>query len=90
MEEINKLRNQIDIIDQMLVKQFCDRLKVCEKIGEIKKANDIPIEDLEREQAVVDRLADFCSEVDYAYVKSLYKRIFTLCKGYEKEQSGKK
>ena len=90
MEEINKLRNQIDIIDQMLVKQFCERLQVCEKIGEIKKANNIPIEDLDREQAVVDRLADFCNEVDYPYVKSLYKRIFTLCKGYEKEQSVKK
>lgn len=87
MEEINKLRKQIDIIDQQIVKEFSERLKVCKAIGDVKKANNIPIEDLDREQAVVERLADFCTEVDYPYVKSLYKRIFTLCKGYEKEQS---
>ena len=88
MDEIKKLRGQIDIIDQMLVQQFCERLKVCEKLGEVKRANNMPIEDLAREEEVVARLADFCDEKDYGYVKSLYKRIFTLCKGYQKD-SGK-
>jgi len=85
MEEIEVLRKQIDIIDQMIVKQFCERLIVCRKIGEVKKNNKITIEDLNREAAVLKRLADFCDDERSEFVGELYREIFRLCKKYQIE-----
>ena len=87
MEKINELRKRIDEIDAKLVALFTERLAVCGEIGEEKKKLSLPVEDAEREEAVVENVKKYTDERSYPYVKSLYKRIFTLAKGYQTENN---
>ena len=41
--ELNELRNQIDQIDEKLVKLFVDRMKLSESIADYKKEHKMPI-----------------------------------------------
>ena len=41
--ELNELRNQIDTIDDELVRLFCRRMEVSEQIADYKRQNGLPI-----------------------------------------------
>ncbi|MBO4573329.1 MAG: chorismate mutase [Clostridia bacterium] len=84
MEDIKALRKKIDEIDAQLVKAFTDRIAVCEEIGKIKKEKGMPIVDEAREAEIIEAFKGKLSERDFGYVKSLYKRIFTLCEACQK------
>lgn len=55
MQEIEKLRLEIDQIHVELARLFKQRLSVTEKIWQIKKANSLPLIDQRREQTIVHR-----------------------------------
>ena len=84
MKELEALRERIDRIDEALVKAFCERLEVSGEIGKLKREKGLPITDEEREAAVTEH-AERLAEKHAGLTKSLYKRIFTLCKAYEQE-----
>lgn len=58
MCDLDKLRNQIDLIDQQLVKLLNERAKVVIEVGEFKKRSKSapPIYAPDRERAVMDRI----------------------------------
>ena len=51
--DIQELRNQINEIDEQLVRVFDARMKVALQIGKYKKENDLPVFDPARERAVL-------------------------------------
>ena len=55
MEDLKQLRQQINDIDQEMVKLFERRMKVSSKIGQFKKENNLPIYDKNREEQVLKR-----------------------------------
>ena len=50
--ELQKLRNKIDQIDQKLLELLADRFKVTEKVGEYKSKHSLSPFSKEREEAV--------------------------------------
>ena len=54
MEKLKKLRDEIDDIDKQIVELIEKRMKVSVKVGELKKENNIPVFDAEREKELIE------------------------------------
>lgn len=55
MQEIEKLRSEIDQIHVEMARLFLRRLVVTEKIWQIKKAHQLPLIDQQREQSIIHK-----------------------------------
>ncbi|SDK46437.1 chorismate mutase [Alkalibacterium thalassium] len=55
MTELDQCREEIDLIDQQLTALFEKRMETVLKVGEYKKAHDLPILDAGREEAVIKK-----------------------------------
>ncbi len=56
MNEINRLRNEVDELDRQILRLISERGLKAQAIGKIKKANGISIHSPGREQSIYDRL----------------------------------
>ena len=54
---LEKLRKEIDQIDDKLLNLFNQRIAVVQKVGKLKRNTKAPIYRPEREKAIIDRLA---------------------------------
>ena len=57
-EELEKKRAQLDQIDGRILSLLNDRARLVLELFEWKKNNDLPLKDLKREEALLDRLED--------------------------------
>lgn len=55
MSELDRYREDIDLIDQKLTTLFEKRMETVLKVGEYKKSHDLPILDAGREEAVIKK-----------------------------------
>lgn len=55
MLDINELREEIDEIDEQLVKLFEKRMEISLKVAQYKKKNNLPIINAEREKQVIEK-----------------------------------
>jgi len=77
LKEINALRSKIDQLDNELIQLLRERLRVAREIGQIKKDNNIPVVDPERESDLSDRLGKL-TDNDFLtkdFVNRLWKLI---------------
>lgn len=65
-QNLDKLREEIDKIDEKILKLYEERMAVCEKIGEYKKANGIPAYDEDREAEKLDKVFAAVTNKKYA------------------------
>ena len=73
--EIINLRNQLRPLDQSLLETIETRFKICKKIGDDKKANGLPIEDLKREKELIEnRIKN--SNLNPKFTEELLELIF--------------
>lgn len=76
---LEELRNEIDKIDDEMIKLFEKRMDVAVKIAEYKKKNGLKVLDAPRQR---QKLADICEKTDEAdmkrYLRTLYSVIFEL------------
>lgn len=70
MNDIQNIRKEINEIDSKISKLLQKRLKKVSQIGKIKKSNNLPIIDEEREKKVLSSL-----ETDFE--KEIFKKILT-------------
>lgn len=54
--KLEKLRKEIDKIDNGIVKLFAKRFQVVGKIGEFKKENNMPVVDSDRFKSLLDKV----------------------------------
>ncbi|RKZ01080.1 chorismate mutase [Candidatus Fermentibacteria bacterium] len=78
MNEIEKLREQIDAVDSEIVKLLNRRIEIVLKIGDQKAAGSLPVEDLSREEEIISRLKT--GNLSYEYLRDIYKVIFKYSK----------
>lgn len=78
-EKINKIRSKIDKIDERIAASLADRLKLAEEIVSIKKSLGIEVYDPDREDEIVERLAEKTSFVQN-YPNKIYREIFKISK----------
>lgn len=82
---LEKQRAEIDQIDRELAALFERRMAIVTEIGEIKKANNLPILDEAREETVIKRAEERIANSDYApYVGQLFKDLMNVTKAYQK------
>jgi len=55
-KRILELRQQIDTLDEDIIKLLKKRMGISKEVGKLKDALDIPVEDKEREQEIIARL----------------------------------
>jgi len=84
--ELSALRNEIDQIDDQLVSLFVKRMDISARVAAYKCAHDLPILVPEREQAVLQTVADKAGPELAGYVKELYSTIFQLSRDYQQTQ----
>ena len=88
-QQLNKLRDKIDKIDDQLFQLLIDRAKVSAKVGDVKKSTEKEIFDRERESVIFKKLKLKCQKhnIDYAYVKNIWDII--LNKSHDIQIHGK-
>ena len=81
--KIEELRTEIDKIDDQLSKLYLERMDVCQKIGEEKAKQNLPVDVSSRENAVLSRICKGVDEDKIVYLKQLYDEIFLQSKNYQ-------
>lgn len=59
MNELGKLREKIDKLDEKLLKLLAQRLFLSKEIGKIKKNKNLKIRQIEREKEITERMLGF-------------------------------
>ena len=81
MDEIQQLRKKIDDIDERILKALIERVKICRKIGQVKKKNGLQIRDGSREDEVYNRVKERAVEfhIDPLQIQAVYHEIVNMC-----------
>ena len=69
-------RNKIDEIDQRIADLFNERQRIAGEIGKIKASENLPTQDLAREEAVMKKAEERCG----IYGRELFQKIMELSK----------
>ena len=81
--ELNKYREQIDTIDDELVRLFVARMSLSEKVAEYKKEHNLPIYVPAREREILQDVAKKAGSDMANYTKVLYSMLFELSRSYQ-------
>ena len=87
MMELSELRNQIDSIDDELVRLFCQRMKVAEQIADYKQENKMPIFVPAREREKFRDVSEKAGTDMANYTRVLYSMIFELSRSYQSKHN---
>ena len=56
-DEIRRLRESIDAVDQQILALLAERLRLVLEVGEVKRQSNLDVYDPERERTMLDRIA---------------------------------
>ena len=81
MDEIPKLRKQVDAIDDQILSALCERVKVCKAIGDAKKNQGKPVRDISRENEVYKNIKEKAVQLGLisSQVEAVYREIVNMC-----------
>ncbi len=84
-------RNEIEIIDEQIIRLIYRRIGISKKIFESKKAEGKPISDPEREKKVLSQAMDLATELnlDTGAVKSIFETLITMSVNKQHELQGR-
>ncbi len=90
MEELSKLRREIDLIDEEIIKLLNKRAELAKAIGEIKKKLKLEVYSPEREREVIEKAIKINREVygevfPSEAIRHVFREIMSACLSLEKE-----
>lgn len=80
---MNRIRREIDKIDDKIFKLLKQRLSKAKKIGQLKKYMKVKVNDAEREQEILDKLKTDEYKNFENPMSEIYKEIFKQMKDLE-------
>ena len=83
-------RNQLDQLDEQLVKTFVNRMEKVAAIAEEKKKENAAIKDPAREREVLHHVTGYGPPELETYIKTLYQTVFSLSRTYQKSLHSQK
>ena len=86
--DIQKLRQQIDTIDDQLVSLFGQRMDIAAQIADYKKDNGLPIYVPSRERIKLQDVAEKAGPDMANYTRVLYSMLFELSRSYQSKCTG--
>jgi chorismate mutase len=73
---LSDLRDAIDAVDTEILRLLSERARLVVRIGESKRAEDLPVYDPARERSILDRLVQAaCAPLDAETVRRVFERI---------------
>jgi chorismate mutase len=89
-EDLNVCRAQIDKIDLEIIGLVSQRMKICERVGEIKAKQDLPVCMPEREKMVIFTREQWGQAVGLKpmFVRVLFKLFMVYSRMLQKELAG--
>ncbi|MEG2915161.1 MAG: chorismate mutase [Oscillospiraceae bacterium] len=84
-KDIFELRNEIDKIDEVIIKLFLERMNIVKKVAEIKCKNNNEILDSKREEIVLVKASFGLNEPEKSEVTELMKTIMKLSKEHQED-----
>ncbi|EDP75953.1 prephenate dehydratase [Hydrogenivirga sp. 128-5-R1-1] len=89
MDELKRLREKIDRIDEEILRLLNERAKLAREIGDIKKRNNLEIHVPERERAIFEKILSlnrekFGEEFPSEALVHIYREIISACLSLEK------
>ena len=85
--DLKKLRNEIDLIDDQIVKLFGQRMDVAARVAEYKKQNNMPIYVPAREREKLQDVSEKAGPEMADYTRVLYSMLFELSRSYQSKQN---
>ena len=86
--DLSEIRQQIDEIDENLVRLFCQRMNLSAQVADYKKANNLPIFVPARERAILQKVAELAGPEMENYTRVLYSMLFELSRSYQSKRNG--
>ena len=86
--DLSEIRQDIDRIDDQLVKLFCERMNLSAKVADYKKANNLPIYHPGRERAILQKVAEKAGPEMENYTRVMYSMLFELSRSYQSKRNG--
>lgn len=86
MTELEKLRMQIDAIDQQIVRLLEERMDLSRSVGKIKTEKGLPVLDANREKEVLQSRAEMLQHVKNAeMVRDIYHVIMRYSRAAQRK-----
>ena len=82
MRDLPEIRKEIDEIDDQLIELFKRRMDCAKDVGYYKKANNIPVLNQQRENEILDEVAEKCGEYGAA-AKLLFANMMELSRALQ-------
>ena len=86
--DLQQIREEIDAIDDELVRLFEKRMDMSAKVAEFKKKNKMPIYNPAREQEVLDRLAKKVKDDRIEAITKIYSLLFLFSRNEQEKLIG--
>ncbi len=83
MKDLSEIRKEIDAVDDQITALYAKRMKLVKEVGESKAKTKKAVNDTERENAVLYRLASKVDDDIKFYLKELYSTVFCTSKAYQ-------
>ena len=86
MNELEKARKEIEVIDRQMAGLFERRMELSTVIGRFKAENDLPVRDPEREKTLTERNLSFIGNGDLkAYYADFLGKVIDLSCEYQRK-----
>lgn len=89
MDELQRLRGEIDAIDRELVELFRRRMAVTRQVGEYKRAEGIPVLDPERERQLLQSKGELAGEELRPAAITLFQTVMALSRRQQRDLMGR-
>lgn len=85
---MNELRQEIDRIDEQMIRLFTERMDVATRIGQYKKENNLPVLDLSREKEKILNVIDQSPEHLKEFTPLLFSLLFEISRNQQSRLCG--
>ena len=83
--DLNELRNEINTIDDEILRLFLKRMEVAGQVADYKKAHHLPIYQPQREQEILENVEQKAGSELGGYARALFSKLMELSKDYQSE-----
>ena len=80
--ELKEIREQIHDVDEKLLPLFINRMKLAERIAEVKKKQGLPVYDPDRELEILAWVSRCAGDMG-SYARRFYSHLFDLSRSYQ-------
>ena len=83
MEDLSKIREKINEIDNQIIELWKERMETCLSVAQYKKENNLPVLDSKRETELLNRISNMAGEDLEVYSRVLYDTVMTVSRAYQ-------